>query len=357
VIRTLDRYVAFSFLRLFLLFAIAAPLLFILGDLTDNLARYIDRGISLGRVGLSYVYQLPLYIYYSFPIASLIGTIFTVNNMTRHSELSAAKAGGVSFWRLLAPLPVLGVILTVVALGLSELVPVATRARAQLLGGARGANNFARTEFVYRGADGYAFGIRRIDLEGARITGLVMEREGNEPKIPSIFVKAQEAVYDSTKGWTVYRGQLRILQGEEERLFDFSEMIPTQFRETPEKLLAQPKEPEEMRYAELGEFIEVLQRSGGNPLELMADRAEKVALPVATLIIILFGAPLANSTQRGGAAYGIGISLGITIVYMMLFRICHAAAATGTIPPLLSAWLPNILVFIAALILTLRVKT
>src|SRR5688572_11786405 len=232
--RTLDRYVSSEFLRLFILFAIAAPLLFILGDLTDNLDRYMDRGLSLGKVGLIYVYQLPLYIYYSFPIASLIGTIFTVNNMTRHSELSAAKAGGVSFWRLLAPLPVLGIILTVVALGLSELVPVATRARAQLLGGTRGTNNFARTEFVYRGADGYAFGIRRIDLEGARITGLVMEREGNEPEIPSIFMKAQEAVYDSTKGWTVYRGQLRILQGEEERLFDFSELIPTQFRETPE---------------------------------------------------------------------------------------------------------------------------
>ncbi|MEX2281482.1 MAG: LptF/LptG family permease [Gemmatimonadota bacterium] len=356
MIRTLDRYVAFSFLRLFLLFAIAAPLLFILGDLTDNLARYIDRGISLGRVGLSYVYQLPLYIYYSFPIASLIGTIFTVNNMTRHSELSAAKAGGVSFWRLLAPLPVLGIILTIVALGLSELVPITTRARSQLLGG-RGPSNVARTEFVYRGTNGYSFAIRRIDLEGARITGLVMEREGNEPEVPSIYVKGQEAVYDSVKGWTVFRGQLRMLLGEEERLFDFSELHPTRFRETPEKLLAQPKEPEEMRYAELGEFIEVLQRSGGNPLELMADRAEKIALPVATLIIILFGAPLANSTQRGGAAYGIGISLGITIVYMMLFRICHAAAATGTIPPNLAPWLPNILIFLAAVVLTLRVKT
>src|SRR5687768_17158205 len=110
--RILDRYVAREFLRLFLLFAIAAPILFVLGDLTDNLDRYMDRGLSMRAVAISYVYQLPLFILYSFPIASLIATIFTVNNMTRHSELSAAKAGGVSFFRLLAPLPVLGVILT-----------------------------------------------------------------------------------------------------------------------------------------------------------------------------------------------------------------------------------------------------
>jgi len=107
---------------------------------------------------------------------------------------------------------------------LSELVPITTRARSELLGG-RGANNLARTEFVYRARDGYAFAIRRIDLEGARITGLVMEREGDEPEIPSIHVKAQEAVYDSIKGWTVYRGQVRMLLGAEERLFDFSACI------------------------------------------------------------------------------------------------------------------------------------
>src|SRR6185503_9884933 len=98
-------------IRLFLLFAVAAPMLFILGDLTDHLDRYMDRGLSMKTVALSYVYQFPQFVLYSFPIASLIAVIFTVNGMTRHSELAAAKAGGVSFWRLLLPLPVLGIIL------------------------------------------------------------------------------------------------------------------------------------------------------------------------------------------------------------------------------------------------------
>ena len=112
-----------------------------------------------------------------------------------------------------------------------------------------------------------------------------------------------------------------------------------------------------MRYNELSEFIEVLQRSGSDPLKLMVERAQKIAIPVATLIIVLFGAPLANSTQRGGAAYGIGISLGITVIYLMLFRIFGAAGAAGTIPPTVAAWLPNGLLLIASLILTIRVKT
>jgi lipopolysaccharide export system permease protein len=354
--RTLDRYVAREFLRLFLLFAIAAPILFILGDLTDRIDTYMDRGITPEAVALSYVFQFPLFVLYSFPIASLIGTVFTVNNMTRHSELTAAKAGGVSFWRLLAPLPVLGAVLTLAALGLSELVPITTRMRAKLLE-RTGTSNYARTDFVYRGTDGFVFTIRRIDLEGNLITGLTMEREGDEPAIPSLYVKAQDAVYDSVQGWTLRNGNMRLLFGAAERHFEFGQLRPLRFRENPEQLLAQPKNTDEMRYNELSEFIEVLQRSGGDPLELMVERAQKIAIPVATLIIVLFGAPLANSTQRGGAAYGIGISLGITVVYLMMFRIFGAAGAAGTIPPTLAAWVPNGLVFLAAAVLTLRVKT
>ena len=356
MIRILDRYVSREFLRLFLLFAIAAPVLFVLGDLTDNLDKYIDRGLTAKAVALSYVYQFPLFVLYSFPIASLIATIFTVNAITRHSELAAAKAGGISFWRLLAPLPLLGILLTIVALGLSELVPITTRMRAELLGD-RLREQFARTDFVYRGADGFAYEIRRLDLDVKRITGFIMEREGDEPERPSVHVKAESADWDSIHGWRLVNGQMRLLMGDQERHFTFAQLVPAHMEETPEQLLAVPKEPEEMRYQELGKFIQVLQRSGGNPLELMADRAEKIAVPVATLIIILFGAPLANSSHRGGAAYGIGVALGITVTYLMLFRIFHAAASAGSINPTVAAWIPNGLVVLAAAILTVRVKT
>jgi lipopolysaccharide export system permease protein len=356
MIRILDRYVSREFLRLFLLFAIAAPILFVLGDLTDNLDKYIDRGLTAKAVALSYVYQFPLFVLYSFPIASLIATIFTVNAITRHSELAAAKAGGISFWRLLAPLPLLGILLTFVALGLSELVPITTRMRAQLLGDKQ-REQFARTDFVYRGSAGFAYEIRRLDLEQRQITGFIMEREGDEPTVPSVHVKAESANWDSIGGWRLINGQLRMLMGDKERHFTFSQLVPTRMLETPEELLAIPKDPEEMRYEELGNFIQVLQRSGGNPRELMADRAEKIAVPVATLIIILFGAPLANSSHRGGAAYGIGVALGITVTYLMLFRIFHAAAAAGSINPTLAAWTPNGLVLLAAAILTVKVKT
>jgi lipopolysaccharide export LptBFGC system permease protein LptF len=55
--------------------------------------------------------------------------------------------------------------------------------------------------------------------------------------------------------------------------------------------------------------------SGGDANELRVERALKLAIPITCIIIALFGAPLATSTQRGGAAYGIGISLATTVIF------------------------------------------
>jgi len=356
--RTLDRYVALQFLRLWVLFALAAPVLFILMDVTDHLDNYLDRGLTLRQVAISYVYQLPLFVLYALPVASLIATIFTVNGMTRHSEVAAAKAGGISFYRLFAPLAVLGLLLTGVALGLSELVPVTNRLRAEVLGQRRSTAK-ARTDFVYRARDGHVLSVRRLDGGTGRMFGLSLEREGNEPAVPVIHVVAREATYDQQKGrWMLSDGYLRMLLDRGvERSFRFSRMLPLHLRESPEQLLAEPKDPEEMRYGELGQFIETLQRSGGRPLELMVKREQKIAIPVATFIVIIFAAPLATSAGRGGAAYGIGIALGITIFYLMLFKITGALGAGGALSPMVAAWLPNAVFLAAAIGMAARVKT
>lgn len=357
LVRTLDRYVAREFLRLFLLATIAVPVLFVLGDLMDNLDKHMDRGRTIGQLARYYVFQSPLFIQYSFPIASLLATVFTVNNMTRHSEVAAAKAGGISFYRAFAAIPTLGVILTILGLGLAEIVPIGIRKASEALGETSKVTS-VRSDFVYRTVGGDVFSIRRLDARRQRMTDITMEREGNEPEIPSVHMTAREAVYSAETGWTMHDGQWRVFNGPgTERTFRFDSILLTSLTEGPEDLLAQPRDPEEMRYAELGRFIEILRRSGGRPLELMVERAQKIALPVATLVIVLFAMPLATSSRRGGSAFGVGISLAITIVYLMLFKIAGAAGASGALPPTIAAWIPNGVFLAAAAVLMARVRT
>lgn len=354
-IRLLDRYVAREFLRLFILFLTAMPLFICLMDLVERLDDY--EGISAGRVALSYLYQMPTFMLWAFPAAALIATIFTVNNLARHSEVTAAKTGGISFHRLFLALPVLGVLLTGVALVLSEVAPVANRMRAEVLG-KRPSNDLARANFVYRAQDGRSYTIQWMDAARGEVTNVYIEQPPAGPDSPAVFIQAAAAHYRENEGWWLQEGYVRFLyEGRDERTFEFGEMRAANWTERPEEIVAIPKDPDQMRYGELGRFIEIAQRSGTRPLKLMVEQAQKIAIPVATLIIILFAAPLAHSSPRGGAAYGIGISLGITIVYLMLFKIAGGAGAAGVIPPIIAAWIPNALFAAAGVILTLRVRT
>jgi lipopolysaccharide export system permease protein len=86
-------------------------------------------------------------------------------------------------------------------------------------------------------------------------------------------------------------------------------------------------------------------------------RGQLLSVPVATLIIILFGAPLATSTKRGGTAFGIAVSLITVIVFILLLKFAGALGEAGAISPWSAAWFPNILFFGASLLLLARVRT
>jgi lipopolysaccharide export system permease protein len=355
--RLLDRYILRQFTATFIMLVLGLPLLFVITDVTDHLDNYLARGIPRQDVALSYVYYLPQFVFWSLPIAALVATVFTIGNMTRHQEIAAAKAGGVSFYRLLIPILLIAAVLSVGAVGLGELIPTTNQMRAEALGEREQNLSPLRTNFVFQTQDGHILSVRRLDAETREMSHLVLEREGGE-RAPAIHGTARQARWAAGRGWTLENGHLRMLDSlGAESSFSFASLrIPT-LRETPEELLAEPKDPEEMRYAEIGRFIRAIERSGGDARELQVEQAQKLSLPLAIMVIVLFGAPLSTSSQRGGAAYGIGISLAVTMVYLMLFKVGTAVGASGALHPLVAAWLPNALFFVAGMFLLARVRT
>ena len=139
-----------TFTTTFLLLVLGLPLLFIIADITDNIDTYMERGVTGGKLLLNYLYQLPLFIQYSFPIAALIATVFTIGGMTRHQELTAAKAGGVSFYRIFLPIAAISLLLAVAAFGLGELTPITLQKRAVLMGDQAAVRSGPRVNFVYQ---------------------------------------------------------------------------------------------------------------------------------------------------------------------------------------------------------------
>lgn len=357
MIRILDRYILRQFIATFTSLVIGLPLLFIIADITDNIDRYMDRGIGMKNLGLAYVYQFPLFMVYSFPIAALVATVFTVGGMTRHQEITAAKAGGVSFYRLLMPIGFMAVVLSFIALGLGEVVPVTLRKRAVLVGESEAQSSGPRANFVFQTEREGILSARRLEPRAGEMTDVVMERNAST-RGAGVHLIARRAVWRDRGGWRfedVWRRELSASHDEKAVHYD-TLRIPGLI-ETPTELLADPRKPEEMRYSEMTRFIGAIQRSGGDARPLEVERAQKLAIPMAVMVIVFFGAPLVTSSSRGGAAYGVGVSLGVTIVYMLLFRVGKALGSSGALDPLVAAWGPNGLLLLAAIVLMARVRT
>ena len=356
--KLLDRYLMRQFLTTFFMLVMGLPLLFIIGDITDHIDTYMDRGIPMGKMALAYVYQFPLFMVYAFPISALVATVFTIGGMTRHQEITASKAGGVSFWRLFVPIWLLSIVLSAGAFGLSELVPVSLRKAAVLRGEQTETHNTGpRINFVFQTEREGVLSARRLDAATGELSELALERNATE-KAAGMHLMARRALWGQKRGWRLEDGWRRELRADgTERATRFDTLYVPGLVETPEDLMAEPREPEQMRYAEMTRFIGAIERSGGDADPLRVEQAQKLAVPLAVIVIVLFGAPLATSSNRGGAAYGVGISLGITIIYMLLFRVGKAIGSSGAIDPLLAAWGPNLLFLVAGLVLMARVRT
>jgi lipopolysaccharide export system permease protein len=139
--------------------------------------------------------------------------------------------------------------------------------------------------------------------------------------------------------------------------FSFDSLVDRHFTEPPKQLTLTQKAPTDMGFRELGRFITSMERSGAEVNELRVERMLKLAIPVTCIVILLFGAPLATSTQRGGAAYGVGLSLATTVIFLMLIQLMKGVGGKGIIPADLAAWLPSIIFGVVGVILFARVRT
>jgi lipopolysaccharide export system permease protein len=356
LVRPLDRYVFTEFWKIFVATAFGFPLLLIIFDITDNLDKYLAQKLPLRNVALSYVFSLPEYMFMILPAAVLFATVFSIGSFTRHSEITAAKASGVSFYRMISPIFLGALIATLAGLVLGEINPRANRRKLELLQTQKFSSTNERYNFAYASEGGRVYKVQNLHVDRGLMEGISIERKGKGPGYPTFIVSAADATYDAKKGWKLGKGSMHVLTDSTHNVtYTFESMRDHRMIERPKDLTVASRAPADMEYRELGRFIGAMERSGSDVSELKVERMLKIVIPVTSIVILLFGAPLATSTQRGGAAYGIGISLGTTVIFVMLVQMMKAFG--GIIPPDLAAWLPSILFGIFGIILFARVRT
>src|SRR5256885_17143610 len=114
---TLFWYVFKDLLRIFLLAVLALAGIMTFGGLLRPLTQ---NGLEASQIGRMLGYLLPAMTTYSLPIAALFATTMVYGRLSADNELTACRAGGISYLSISTPAFLLGLVVSISSLMRSE---------------------------------------------------------------------------------------------------------------------------------------------------------------------------------------------------------------------------------------------
>ncbi len=313
-------------------------------DLFEKLDTFLDNSVPADLVAQYYLATLSFLFILILPVATLIAVLFSLGGMARRNELIAMTASGISLYRILRPVLVAGLLVSLLGLGFTtELVPRGNHLSSEIydheIKGRPRLSGASRRDLSYLGSGGRFFLIRRFNGDAGLMENVVLQQFAEGTLVHR--VDAAKAQWEDSR-WVFREGYIRHFREDgPPRVESFTERTFDDIAETPEDFLRPDKEPDEMTLTELREHIRRTAASGGDVTRLHVDLHTRFSFPFASFIVVLLGAPLTGAIRRGGHALGFGLALLVGFVYYILLQVGETYGYNGTLPPVLAAWIPN----------------
>jgi lipopolysaccharide export system permease protein len=107
-----------------------------------------------------------------------------------------------------------------------------------------------------------------------------------------------------------------------------------------------------MTYSELQHYIKQEKLKGAEEIVFYdMEMHNRIASPFATLVMTLIGVSLSSRKLRGGIGMHLGLGILLTFAYILLLRVTTVFATVGDLPPLIAAWIPNLMFAIIGFLL------
>lgn len=327
---------------------LAFLLLFAFFDLIHQLES-VGRGGYQIQHALGYVIlTLPGRMYELFPICVLIGTMYALTVLARHSEITVLRAAGLSTGDLLLTLAKIGLVFVVLTLLVGEfLAPPSERAAQQLRLKAMGklvAQEFRSGLWV---RDERSFVNVREVLPDASLRNVRVFEFDDRFQLRSIS-QAERGRYIGAGTWSLDGVVRTVFSGEAAHVEKYSELT-WKSALNPDLLAVLLVVPERMSLVNLYLFIRHL--SGNQQKTDRYDIAmwKKMIYPLAALVMMALALPFAYMQDRMGAVsirVFSGIMLGIG--FHMLNGLFSSLGVINSWPPFFSAITPSVLFLMAA---------
>jgi len=358
--RILDRYILKELLGPFFFgIAVFASILVGTGPLF-RIAQYISQyGASLWTCVKLLTYSLPAIIALTFPMAMLLASLMSFGRLSSSSEIVAMKCGGLSFYRLAAPVFLVALAVSFFSMAFNEiLVPRANAAYSYIVHYEIMKNTRPKSQehvVIKDIASGqlerltYA---RRFDEDLSMLMGVTIQ-EYDKDRLVRI-ENAEKALWKDGS-WTMQNGIIYDMteDGRVERTMRFVEQaMPVE--KAPATIARDQKRPEEMTIRELKQHISILKREQVRTGFFEVELHQRIAVPFACFIFALIGVPLGIQRQRSSSSIGLGISVIVIFAYYAVMSMTMALGQGGTLPAAMAVWIPNLLGLVAGVFLVHR---
>ena len=347
----LDRYILKKFIVTFIFCLLLFTVIAVAVDSSEKTDDFVKSGLTTAQLIKKYYLGFVPFIWsLLFPLFVFIAVIFFTSRMATRSEIIAILASGTSYNRVLRPYFFGGLLLALTLwLGNRYWIPKANSIRSNFQINYIDKNDVYKNQqytncaqcFYLRIDTNTFIGIKDYDTSSKSARGFFLERISDD-KI-SYNLRAETIRWDTAKkNWLLLNAIERKVKNMGEEVKQYS-TLNINLNLKPSELRKDEYLKDKLTTPELVSFINQEELRGTEGLSaLKVERYRRSATPAAVLLLTMIGAVIASRKTRGGS--GMHLALGITIAALFIVsdRFSTVFATKGNFPPLLAAWLPNI---------------
>ena len=330
-LRLLDRYVLSELLYPFIFGIASFSSIFIASSMLFKLTQYMTKyGASGETIARLFMYSLPEVVNYTFPMSMLLASLMAFGKLSGSSEIVAMKSGGISYYRIVAPVLIVAFFVSMFSVVWAEKVVPAAKVQYGRILEYEIKKNTQRITYA-----------RRFDEEKGLMENITIE-EFEKSHLARIQTAKQ--AYWENGSWRLEDGTVYTMNEAEgiKSTAKFKEqIIPLDV--TPREISWEQKEPEEMTIRELREYISVLERQHQPTARQWCEIYMRISIPLASFFFAMIGAPLGTQKQRTSSSIGLGISIIVIFIYYAIMTLTTGLGKGGVMNPLLACIIPNLI--------------
>ena len=369
--KLIDRYLLREYLGAASYCLAAFCMLYVVVDLFERLPDFLAAGISLPQIAFFYLnFLLAINGPTSFfalilPITMLLGLLYALYGFSRHNELTAMRACGIGFFRLMVPFLAIGCLAAMLCLLVQEtMAPSASLRVDAMVGILRGASPdetpVLQQHPFYHRQTRQQWSIGEIDPRNPRVlrdVRIVIERDDHS-RARELTAKRAEWLDGS---WWFFDATLRDLAENGRPLGPpRTSLRPLEKRDytaSPHDILLGARRWELFSAWQMWQFIRTHpDLSPEGRAQRLVDLHIRLAMPWVCLVVTMLGIPGGVHTHRQGALAGILSAIFFLFIFYTLLQAGIYLGKRLIIPPWAGAWFPNAVFFTTGLHMIRRLR-